>query len=74
MKTQAQAMPHPAPGARTEFKLLVLFLISLQVLIVVTAARGIDHVNAFLRSHLPAASDTILEETPRAPATRMARA
>ena len=74
MTEQAQAMPHPAPAARTEFKLLVLFLISLQVLIVVTAARGIDHVNAFLRSHLPAASDTILEEPPQPTISRMARA
>ena len=71
---QARALPHPAPAARTEFKLLVLFLVSLQVLIVVVAARGIDHVNAFLRSHLPAASDTILEEPPQRQISRMAQA
>ena len=57
-------LPHAAPGARTQFMLLVLFLISLQVFIVTSAARTIDGINATLRDKLPATSDTILKEAP----------
>ena len=69
----ATLLPHAAPGARTDFKLLVLFLVALQVLVVVAAARTVDRVSASLRDRLPAASDTILQEVPRPPLSRLAR-
>ena len=69
----ATALPHPAPGARTDFKLLVLFLIALQVLIVTSAAQAVQAATAYLEDRLPEASDTILREAPRPPPSRLAQ-
>lgn len=72
-RTAPTALPDPAPGARTDFKLLVLFLIALQVMIVSGAARGVHAVSAFLHDRLPEASDTVLPRAPEPPVTRLAR-
>lgn len=71
-RAEAAALPHAAPDARRDFKLLVVFLIALQVLVVAGAARSVEAVNAVLRAHVPAASDAILPEVPRPPVTRLA--
>lgn len=73
MPARATALPHPAPDAQRDFKLLVLFLIALQVLIVTGADRLVDNINATLRAKVPEASDTILRQVPRQPATQLAQ-
>lgn len=74
MTTPAVAipLPHAAPDARRDFKILVLFLIALQIGIVSLAARTVEGINATLRAKLPEASDTILREAPRPPSSRLA--
>lgn len=74
MPARATALPHPAPDAQRDFKLLVLFLVALQVLIVTGAGRWVESINATLRAKVPEASDTILREVPRGPATQLAQA
>ena len=73
MPARATALPHPAPDAQRDFKLLVLFLIALQVLIVTGADRLVDNISATLRAKVPEASDTILRQVPRQPVTRLAQ-
>jgi hypothetical protein len=74
MTARTTAQPHPAPDAQRDFKLLVLFLIALQVMIVTGAGRWVESVNAALRAKVPEASDTILKEMPRRPVTKLAQA
>jgi len=69
----ATALPHPAPSTRTDFKLLVLFLIALQVLVVTFAARSVDAMTTYLHGKIPEASDTVLPRAPKPPVSRLAR-
>lgn len=74
MTASAPTVTHAAPDAQRDFKLLVLFLVALQVLVVVSVARWVDGTTAALRDRLPEASDTILPSAPRPPLTRLAQA